>query len=287
VNAAGNASLISFRKAGFTYRRGEEIEVPAVKGVDLDIHRGEFLAIVGSNGSGKSTLAKMMNALLVPTEGEVIVDGMPTAEEANVWDIRRTVGMVFQNPDNQLVSTTVEEEVAFGLENLGVPTAEMHGVIDRVLGEIGLATMRRREPHNLSGGQKQRVAIAAVLAMQPECIVMDEATSMLDPAGRRDVLETVRHLCRERNLAVVFITHFMEEAVQADRVVVFHEGAVAVDAEPKTVFGEGLDLDEIGLDVPVVTALSRGLGELGFDVDPTITEMEEFVEAICRLRSRT
>ncbi len=286
MNAAG-PPLIEFREAGFTYRRGEEGEIPAVKGVSLCIERGEFVAVVGSNGSGKSTLAKMMNALLVPTEGDVVVDGMSTADEAKVWDIRRMVGMVFQNPDNQLVSTTVEEEVAFGLENLGVPTDEMHRVIDRVLGEIGLGDLRRREPHNLSGGQKQRVAIAAVLAMQPECIVMDEATSMLDPRGRLDVMETVRHLCRDRNLAVVFITHFMEEAVEADRVVVFSDGTVATDGTPRNVFGDGIDLDAVGLDVPVVTALARGLVDRGFGLDPATTRLDELVEAVCQLRSRT
>lgn len=279
--------LIEFRDADYTYRRGEEGEIEAVKGVDLRIDRGEFVAIVGSNGSGKSTLAKMMNALLVPTEGEVIVDGKTTSNDDNVWDIRRTVGMVFQNPDNQLVSTTVEEEVAFGLENLGVPTAEMRGIIDRVLDEIGLTELRRREPHNLSGGQKQRVAIAAVLAMEPTCIVLDEATSMLDPKGRMDVMETARHLCRDRNLAVVFITHFMEEAVDADRVVVFDEGRVAADGGPETIFGEGLQLESVGLDVPVVTALARGLSSRGFEIDSTITHVEGFVEAVCRLNSRT
>ncbi len=286
MNTAG-PPLIEFRGASYTYRRGEEGEIPAVRGVDLRIERGEFIAVVGSNGSGKSTLAKMMNALLVPTEGEVIVDGKSAADDDKVWDIRRTVGMVFQNPDNQLVSTTVEEEVAFGLENLGVPTEEMHEAIDRVLAEIGLGEVRHREPHNLSGGQKQRVAIAAVLAMQPECIVMDEATSMLDPRGRIDVMDTVKHLCREHNLAVVFITHFMEEALEADRVVVFSEGTIVADGTSSSVFGDGIDLNAVGLDVPVVTALARGLNERGYAVDRTITGLDDLVEAVCQLRSKT
>ena len=280
------APFLQFRDVRFAYRAGEEGEISALNRVSLTIERGQFVAVVGSNGSGKSTLAKMMNALLLPTEGEVLVDDMSTADQRHLWDIRRTVGMVFQNPDNQLVSTTVEEEVAFGLENLGVPTEQMQGIIDRVLGEVGMGHLRRSEPHNLSGGQKQRVAIAAILAMQPSCLVMDEATSMLDPEGRRDVLATVRHLSQEHDLTVVFITHFMEEAVLADRVVILNEGTIFADAEPRDIFGQSLDLESVGLDVPPVTQLARGLRNEGLAIDGGITEVDELVGAICQLYSK-
>ncbi len=278
--------LIELQNISYTYRRGDMGEIPALEAISLKVERGEFVAVVGSNGSGKSTLAKTMNALLLPTEGEVFVDGMRTLDAENLWDIRRMVGMVFQNPDNQLISTTVEEEIAFGLENLGIPTEEMKEIIDRVLGEVGMLEMRRFEPHNLSGGQKQRVAIAAVLAMQPACLVMDEATSMLDPEGRHDVLTTVRHLCREKGLSVVFITHFMEEAAQADRVIVLDQGRVYADATPREIFGTGIDLYSVGLDVPPITRLARALREDGFPVSLAITQVDELVNEIWQLYSK-
>ncbi len=275
--------LIDMRGVSYVYRRGEGAEVPALRNVDLRIYPGEFVAVVGANGSGKSTLAKLMNALLLPTSGEVLVAGLSTNEEDNRWDIRRAVGMVFQNPDNQLVSTTVEEEVAFGLENIGVPTDEMHRIVMEMLGEGGMEHHLRDEPHNLSGGQKQRVAIAAVLSMQPDCLVMDEGTSMLDPQGRIDVLDVTRRLCHQRGLAVVWISHFMEEAAEADRIIVLDEGEISADAAPRQLFTGEVELEEMGLDTPAVTQLAVEMRNRGFPLPAGITETDELVRAICQL----
>ncbi|MFO8059294.1 MAG: energy-coupling factor transporter ATPase [Bacillota bacterium] len=278
--------LVEMRGVEYSYHRGDSREVPALRDVNLSIHRGEFVAVVGANGSGKSTLAKLMNALLLPVQGEVLVAGMPTSDPQYRWEIRRTVGMVFQNPDNQLVSTTVEEEIAFGLENLGVPTESMGARVSAMLGEVNMERQRSSEPHNLSGGQKQRVAIAAVLAMEPDCLVMDEATSMLDPGGRRDVMTTTRRLCRTHGLAVVWISHFMEEAAQADRIVVLDEGEVVADSPPRQIFTGGFDLERAGLDIPPVTQLAGRLREKGFPLPTGITEIDELVDCLCRLHSK-
>ncbi len=279
--------LIEMRGVAYSYRRGDSGEVRALRDVDLSIYPGEFVAVVGANGSGKSTLAKLMNALLLPTEGAVRVAGMPTDDAEYRWEIRRTVGMVFQNPDNQLVSTTVEEEIAFGLENLGVPTEGMGAKVSAMLAEVDMERQRRSEPHNLSGGQKQRVAIAAVLAMEPDCLVMDEATSMLDPGGRRDVMMTTRRLCRARGLAVVWISHFMEEAAQADRILVLDEGHLVADGPPAQIFAGDFDLERVGLDIPPVTQLASRLREMGFQLPAGITEIDELVTCICRLHFMT
>jgi len=279
--------LIEMRGVSYSYRRGEAAEVAALQDIDLQICPGEFVAVVGANGSGKSTLAKLMNALLLPTEGEVSVSGLSTLQEEYRWDIRRKVGMVFQNPDNQLVSTTVEEEVAFGLENIGIPTDEMRQIVPEMLGDVGMGSHLRDEPHNLSGGQKQRVAIAAVLSMAPDCLVMDEATSMLDPQGRADVLDVTRRLCRERGLAVIWISHFMEEAAEADRIVVLNRGAVAADAAPRHLFAGAVELEDMGLDTPAVTQLAGEMRSRGFSIPAGITETDELVRAICQLYLKT
>ncbi len=283
MKARKTTPLIDMRGVSFVYRKGEPEEVVAVRDVDMQIHRGEFVAVVGANGSGKSTLAKLTNALLLPTEGKVFVDGMQTDLREHLWDVRRTVGMVFQNPDNQLVSTTVEQEVAFGLENLGIPTEDMHRRVDKVLTEVGMADSRDQEPHNLSGGQKQRVAIASVLAMEPACLVLDEATSMLDPQGRADVMEAARFLTEDRGLTVVCITHFMDEAAEADRIVALKEGQIAADGSPEDIFGGGLDLESIGLQAPAVTRLAENLRADGLSLSAGMTDSEQLVGEICRL----
>ncbi len=283
---AQDTPLIDMRGVSYVYRQSESDDVVALRDIDLAVEHGEFVAVVGANGSGKSTLAKLMNALLVPSEGSVRIDGMLTSDKKNLWDVRRTVGMVFQNPDNQLVSTTVEQEVAFGLENLGVPHEKMHQVVDDVLGEVGVAQMRKDEPHNLSGGQKQRVAIASVLAMEPTCLVLDEATSMLDPQSRSELMEAVKSLSTDRGLTVVCITHFMQEAAQADRIIAMSEGEVVADGQPHEIFGGEVDLEAIGLDTPPVTMLADNLRDKGIPMPEGIVAIEEFVGALCRYHLR-
>ena len=279
--------MIRLEKVSLIYHPGSEAEVPALSDVDLTIHRGEFVAVVGANGSGKSTLAQLFNALLLPTSGQVWVDGMLTSDPGSLWEIRRRVGMVFQNPDNQLVATTVEEDVAFGPENLGVPAAEIAARIDQALAAVGMEAFRHRPPHHLSGGQKQRVAIAGVLAMRPEVIVLDELTAMLDPRGRRDVLDTVRRLHREAGMTVIYITHFMDEAAAADRVVVLDRGRVACDAEPEQVFRDGALLQRVGLEEPPLIRLAGALRRRGVPVPDGFSgpDLETLVDLLCRLRS--
>jgi energy-coupling factor transport system ATP-binding protein len=261
-------------------RGGEQLR--ALDQVDLDIGAGEFLAIVGRNGSGKSTLAKHLNALLFPTEGRVLVAGLDTAEPKNLWTVRQMVGMVFQNPDNQIVATTVEEDVAFGPENLGLPPEEIGTRVEEALRAVDMLAYRRHAPHRLSGGQKQRVAIAGVIAMRPRCIVLDEPTAMLDPGGRREVLSTVGRLNREEGHTVVLITHFMEEAAQADRVVVMDGGRLVLEGPPRRVFQENRRLRELHLDVPAVTQLAGRLRESGWPVPSDALTAEELVEAVAR-----
>jgi energy-coupling factor transport system ATP-binding protein len=253
----------------------------ALDAVDLEVAAGEFVAIVGANGSGKSTLAKHLNALLLPTEGEVRVAGLDTREPAAVWEVRRMVGMVFQNPDNQIVATVVEEDVAFGPENLGVESAAIRARVKEALSMVGMTELHSRAPHLLSGGQKQRVAIAGVLAMRPRCLVLDEATSMLDPSGRDEVLNTIRRLNRDEGLTVVHITHFMEEAATADRVVVMDRGRVVLQGSPRTVFAQARRLERIGLDVPPITALAGILAAAGLPISADRLTVEEVVDALC------
>ncbi len=277
-------AMIQARDVHFQYEADSEqpqLLAPAVlRGVDLTIERGSFVALLGHNGSGKSTLAKHFNAILLPTGGQVLVEDMDTADEANTLPVRRMVGMVLQNPDNQLVSTVVEEDVAFGPENLGVPPAEIRLRVEEALAAVDMLSYRTHSPHKLSGGQKQRVAIAGVIAMRPDCIVLDEPTAMLDPQGRREVLDTICRLNREQGMTVVLITHYMEEAAMADRVVVIDDGEVLLDGTPQQVFAEGDRLRAVGLDVPQPTALCAALRQAGVDMPADILTAEECAAAI-------
>lgn len=252
----------------------------ALNGVNVTIEQGEFVAVLGANGCGKSTLAKHLNAILLPTEGSVWVQAINTADEEQLWNVRQKVGMVFQNPDNQIVATVVEEDVAFALENLGVPTAEMHVRIDAAMKATDVYKYKDRQPHNLSGGQKQRVAIAGVLAMQPDCLVLDEATAMLDPHGRKQIMATVRKLNREKGITVVHITHYMEEAATADRIIVMSDGGVAFTGTPKEVFSRVEELREIHLDIPQSAELCETLTAAGFIMPRGVITTEECAQLI-------
>ena len=253
----------------------------ALDGVTLDIEKGSFVAIVGSNGSGKSTLAKHLNALLLPSSGEALVCGMSTADPDNTWEIRRRCGMVFQNPDNQLVSSVVEDDVAFGPENLGVDPAEIRKRVDNALNAVGMYEFRKNGPHLLSGGQKQRIAIAGVLAMQPECIVFDEPTAMLDPSGRAEILKIIRGL-HEEGKTVILITHFMEEAAQADRIIVMDKGRPILDEAPAALFAHGEKLQELNLQMPFGASMAAKLRDLGVDLPEGIITAERLAECLCR-----
>lgn len=273
-------TMIELTSVSFSYEEEKEM---AVQDVTLSIPQGAFYAILGQNGSGKSTLAKLMNGLYLPTQGTVTVCGLDTADEKNTWEIRRQAGMVFQNPDNQLVATVVREDVAFGLENIGVPTAEMPGRIDQALSDVGMLAYADRAPHTLSGGQKQRVAIAGVLAMQPKIIIFDESTAMLDPQGRREVLSAVRQLNREKGITVLWITHFMEEAAQCDRIYIMHEGRMVLSGAPGEIFEDEEKLAQYHLDAPPMARLSNQLRRAGVDVRPGILTAEEMAEEAARL----
>ena len=276
------ANIIHIEHISFTYPEEEGRETfAALDGVTLDIEAGSFVAVLGHNGSGKSTLAKHMNAVLLPTGGKVYVDGMDTWDEEVLLEIRRRVGMVFQNPDNQIVANVVEEDVAFGPENLGVPTEEIRRRVDAALKAVGMESFLLHAPHNLSGGQKQRIAIAGIIAMEPKCIVLDESTAMLDPSGRREVLDTVRRLNREKGITIVLITHHMNEAAMADRVVVMDDGHVVMDGKPREILTRMEDLRAIGLDVPHTVELLHGLREDGFDVPLDALTVEECADAVC------
>ena len=257
---------------------GDEQET--LHGIDLEIEEGSFVAVLGHNGSGKSTLAKLMNAILLPSSGKVYVDGIDTADEERLLDIRRTVGMVFQNPDNQIVANVVEDDVAFAPENLGVPSEEIRRRVDEALKTVGMYEYRLHAPHLLSGGQKQRVAIAGVLAMQPRCVVLDEPTAMLDPVGRREVVATVTRLCRKKGMTVVLITHHMSECVGADRLIVMSEGAIVADGSPREVFSQVELLRSEGLSVPATTELIYSLRQEGFDLPLEALTVGECADAV-------
>ena len=277
--------ILSARDVSFAYDNYEEKQLPPIvlEDVSLDIQPGEFVAVLGHNGSGKSTLAKHFNAILLPTAGTVYVGGIDTKQEDRLYDIRQTAGMVFQNPDNQLVATIVEEDVAFALENLGVPPEEICRRVDESLKAVGMYEYREHAPHQLSGGQKQRVAIAGIIAMRPKCIVLDEPTAMLDPQGRREVLRTIRQLGDQFGITVVLITHYMDEAAQCDRVVVVDNGKVILDGAPRAVFSHVEQLKKVGLDVPQVTELVWMLRKDGYNLPDDIIFEDECVQAIEKL----
>ena len=277
------AVMIETRDLTYTYPAPEgEQNPPALRDVTVEIEKGSFTVVLGHNGSGKSTFAKHLNAVLLPGGGTVYVDGMDTRDESLLLEIRRRTGMVFQNPDNQIVANVVEEDVAFGPENLGVPTAEIRHRVDDALAAVGMEQFARHAPHLLSGGQKQRIAIAGILAMEPECIVLDEATAMLDPAGRREVIDTVLRLNRERGITVVLITHHMAEAERADRVIVMNDGRVAMDGTPREVFAQVERLHELGLAAPDTVELLYRLRQAGMDVPLDSLTVDECAETICR-----
>ena len=277
-------SIISVKDVTYKYRDDAD---EAVQGVSFEVEQGEFVAILGANGSGKSTLAKLINALFVPTSGSVTVCGIDTRDESRAWDVRAACGMVFQNPDNQLVATIVEEDVAFGLENMGVEPREIRRRVDAALAAVGMSEYAGSAPHMLSGGQKQRIAIAGVLAMRPRVIVFDESTAMLDPVGRAEVMNVVRRLHREEGITVLWITHFMEEAAQADRMLVIGGGEMKAEGTPRQVFRQTALLRESGLDVPEMTALAHALIESGLNLPDDILTVDEMVVELCRLKSET
>lgn len=279
----GETGLIEIQNVSYAY---EDAAAKALNNVSLTINDGEFVAVVGHNGSGKSTLAKHLNALLLPTEGKVLVDGMDTADEADTLSIRQRVGMVFQNPDNQLVTTIVEEDVAFGPENIGVPGNEIRTRVDRALAAVGMEKYAHSAPNMLSGGQKQRIAIAGMLAMQPKVLVLDEATAMLDPKGRRDIIDLVERLHKENGITVVMITQYMEEAIGADRVAVMSGGELILEGTPKEVFGQDELLHKHRLDVPVMQQLANRLNARGANLPKSILSVEEMAQAICQSLSK-
>lgn len=256
----------------------------AIDRVDLDVKEGQFIAILGHNGSGKSTLAKHINAILVPTEGTIWVDGKDTKDPEELWNVRQSAGMVFQNPDNQIIGTVVEEDVGFGPENLGVPTDEIWQRVEESLKAVGMLSYRHHSPNKLSGGQKQRVAIAGVVAMEPKCIVLDEPTAMLDPMGRKEVLKTVQKLREQKQVTVILITHYMEEVVDADRIYVMDHGHVVMEGTPREIFSRVEELKNYRLDVPQVTILADELKKRGLDLPEGILKKEELVEALCQLK---
>jgi energy-coupling factor transport system ATP-binding protein len=277
-------NIIEISGLHFSYP-AEEGKEPAevLKGIDLTIKKGEFVAVLGHNGSGKSTLAKHLNAILIPTEGKVTVGGIDTADEARIFELRQKAGMVFQNPDNQIVSSVVEEDVAFALENLGVPYDEMRKRVDDALKAVNMYEYRLHSPSQLSGGQKQRIAIAGIIAMQPDCIILDEPTAMLDPQGRKEVMATIKKMNREQGITIVLITHYMDEAAQCGRIVVMDKGNVVLDDTPRAVFSHVEQVKEIGLDVPQVTELAWELRKAGYDISPEIITEEECADAIEKL----
>ena len=283
-------NIIKAVKLAYEYKRyGEDGQVEetlrAVDGVDLDVKKGDFVAILGHNGSGKSTLAKQINALLVPTEGTLYVDGMDTKDPEKVWDIRQSAGMVFQNPDNQIIGSVVDEDVGFGPENMGIPTKEIWERVEESLRSVGMWEYRHSSPNKLSGGQKQRVAIAGVVAMHPKCIVLDEPTAMLDPVGRKDVIRTVRALNMVEDVTVVLITHYMEEFIYADKVIVMDDGKVVMQGTPGEIFSQVDTLKKYRLDVPQVTLLAYELKKAGLDLPAGILSIEELVDNLCQLKS--
>ena len=277
-----NETMIKLENVTYEYKSYiDDSILTAVKDININVTSGEFLVILGHNGSGKSTMAKMMNGLLLPTRGEVHVMGMNTRNEDKIWDIRSKAGMVFQNPDNQIVATIVEEDVAFGPENQGIPPAEIRKRVDDALAIVEMTDYKKHAPHLLSGGQKQRVAIAGILAMNPDCIIFDEPTAMLDPIGRLEVMETIRKLNKIEGKTIVLITHYMDEAVKADRILVMSQGEIVLEGTPKEIFRQVDKIKELGLDVPQVTELAYELRKEGIDIRDDVLNVEELVELLC------
>jgi energy-coupling factor transport system ATP-binding protein len=274
------AAEIIATKVYYKYAEGSHL---ALENINLKIEKGEFVAIIGPNGSGKSTLAKLFNGLFAPTEGDILVDGLNTKDKNAVWRIRQKAGMVFQNPDNQIVATVVEEDVAFGPENLGIPPKEIRKRVNEALEIVELSEFALKAPHLLSGGQKQRVAIAGIISMRPDCIILDEPTAMLDPVGRKEVISTVKKLNKEEGKTIVLITHFMDEAVQADRVIVMEQGRLIMEGAPREIFSRVDQLKNVGLNVPQVTELAHRLRRDGIEIRPDILTVEEMVESLCQL----
>lgn len=275
-------NLIEIKNLKHVYTDTDGNEIKALDGVSLSIARGEFVAVIGANGSGKSTLARHLNALLLPSEGKCIVAGMDTADADNLWKIRQHVGMVFQNPDNQIVAAIVEEDVAFGPENIGVPPKEIRTRVDNALAAVGMTEYARHAPHLLSGGQKQRVAIAGVLALEPDCIVLDEPTAMLDPRGRSEIVSTVKKLNREKKITVVYITHYMEEAMQADRIIAMEQGKIKMQGPPEEIFARVNELHAMGLETPVAAQVAFDLRQKGVKLPQGIISDERLTEELCR-----
>lgn len=279
--------VLSCENVAHTYQKDDVMGTPALEDINLTIQKGEFVAVLGHNGSGKSTLAKHFNALLQPTKGIVLVKGIDTRDDELIWEVHQAAGMVFQNPDNQLVATVVEEDIAFGPENLGVAPKEIRKRVDDALDHVGMRAFARKEPHMLSGGQKQRIAIAGILAMRPEIIILDEPTAMLDPVGRREILRIVTGLNAEHGITIIYITHFMEEALHASRVLIMNRGGVVMDGTPREIFTDGARLKAYGLDVPQMVELRMRLAERGINLPPSILTVEEMAQALCRYISTT
>ena len=278
------AKELTFEYPVYDENGSETGTVRAVDQMNILVQKGEFVAVLGHNGSGKSTFARHINALFLPTSGTITVDGMDTKDDTKIWDIRKNAGMVFQNPDNQIIASVVEEDVAFGPENLGFAPAKIRENVDASLKSVHMEAYREASPNKLSGGQKQRVAVAGILAMEPECIILDEPTAMLDPSGRREVMETIEYLNREKKMTIIYITHHMEEAARADRIVVMDHGHVVMSGKPRQVFTQVDRMKELGLDVPQATELAWRLRKRGIMVPQDIMTMEEMTEALCRLK---
>lgn len=277
------ANFIEVKDLVYTYSKeqGDDNLCPAIDHVSIEIKRGEYISIAGSNGSGKSTLARCLNGLLLPTEGEILVDGMDTNDDDLIWDIRKKIGMVFQNPDNQIVSSMVEDEVAFGPENIGIENPELRKRVDNALKSVGMYEYRNREAHKLSGGQKQRIAIAGAVAMRPDCIVFDEPTAMLDPKGRSQVMKVIREL-NDQGITIILITHFMEEVAEADRVLVMKSGKLLADSVPEDVFADTNLIESAGLEIPAAVLLRNELIENGINLSHEVINKDDLVDALCR-----
>lgn len=275
--------MIKFNNVSHVYHNERENDTVSLSKINTDIHNGDFIAVIGANGSGKSTFAKHINGLLLPSKGNVIVDGYDTKNKEEIWELRKKVGMVFQNPDNQLVATTIEDDIAFGMENIGIEACEMKQRVEWALQLVGMADLRNKEPHLLSGGQKQKVVIAGALAMQTSYLVLDEPTSMLDPKGRKEILNTIKKLNREERITIIYITHFMSEAAEFDKIIVLNKGEIALTGSPKSIFLHYNELNKLNLELPQITMLSRLLYESGLDISPNILNEEEMIEKLCSL----